>query len=251
MPKNVKTLKTITLLKNNVVISYIPSKSNSFEYRVKVLGKAGKNGKNGKGKHKNWLNIAYLEEPYRSAVDWDTVESWKFSSENEESLPPGENVDTKHSENEPESGKNTLLGEDTIALFVTDEFNCTKKAEIINWLKNNVFEEIQYTGQQLVGTRWVLSNKNDVKKARLVAKGFQDKTSETDPTLRDSPTCSKESLKSGICIMISNGWELGCLDVKAAFLQCLPISREIFIDPPKEFRKDLVVWGDYSNTYTD
>ena len=50
----------------------------------------------------------------------------------------------------------------------------------------------------------------------------------------DSPTCSKESFKLLIAIIAAKSWTLHSLDVKSAFLQGIPINRDVFIKPPRE-----------------
>ena len=219
-----------SLPKKNDKVTFSTSSSEDITHKVKILGYAGKIGKNGKGKHRNWLNVEYLDGEaagQRGCVNWETVNSWK---------PDGEN-DVECSE---ESESRELQNES--ALLVIDDFKEAKNAEIDNWLHNNVFLSVEAKGQSLVGTRWVLTEKNGKKKARLVAKGFQDSTVDTDPCLCDSPTCSKESLRVAFCIILSNSWSLGTLDVKSAFLQGLPMSREVFLLPPPEYRVKNQVW---------
>ena len=50
---------------------------------------------------------------------------------------------------------------------------------------------------------------------------------------KDSPTCCKDTLRLILTIFSSHNWVLHSLDVKAAFLQGLPIERELFLKPPK------------------
>ena len=59
------------------------------------------------------------------------------------------------------------------------------------------FEEIKDEGQETIGSRWIITEKQKhdgqkhAYKARLVAKGFQ----EIDQPQSDSPTAAKESFK--------------------------------------------------------
>ena len=68
-------------------------------------------------------------------------------------------------------------------------------------------------------------------KARLVARGFEESS---ENLKKDSPTCSKESLRMLLAIISSNNWKLHSLDVKSAFLQGSLLERDVFIKPPKE-----------------
>ena len=69
-------------------------------------------------------------------------------------------------------------------------------------------------------------------KARLVARGFEE--AEINEIRKDSPTCGKDSLRLCLTLLVSMGWQINSLDIKAAFLQGSHIEREVFIIPPKE-----------------
>jgi hypothetical protein len=68
-------------------------------------------------------------------------------------------------------------------------------------------------------------------KARLVARGFEENTQQLRS---DCPTCSKESLRMVLGILASKSWSLQAIDIKSAFLQGYPISRELYLKPPPE-----------------
>ena len=105
------------------------------------------------------------------------------------------------------------------------------KQEELQKLKNfNVFNEIQYTGQECISTRWVLTKKGKEYRARLVAKGFQ----EQEEIRTDSPTVGKSITRIAFAIATSNHWNLESTDVKSAFLQSDTIQRDVFLIPPKE-----------------
>ena len=66
--------------------------------------------------------------------------------------------------------------------------------------------------------------------ASLVAHGFQ----KTQEYQKDSPTCSRESIRLVLALIASKSWMLQPLDIKTAFLQGESIDRTIFIyTPPK------------------
>ena len=65
-----------------------------------------------------------------------------------------------------------------------------------------------------------------VSKSRVVAKGFEDAEKHFVPT--DCPTCSRETLRLLIALTVQNHWEL------SAFLQGKPITRDVYVIPPKE-----------------
>ena len=127
-------------------------------------------------------------------------------------------------------------------VFIT---NCSKLVdakheELKKWKDLEVFKEVEDEGQYpRVTTKWVCTEKEKggktVTKARLVARGFE----ENDAQIRtDSPTCTKQSLRTLLCILASNNWSLHTLDVRSAYLQGSPISRELFLIPPKIAQTD-------------
>ena len=109
-------------------------------------------------------------------------------------------------------------------------------AEMENWKRNEVYEEVDNCGQPTVSVRWVITEKckngKTVVKARLVARGFEEELEDL-PT--DSPTCAKDTLRVALTAISANKWTCHSLDVKAAFLQGDPINRDVFIKPPKPF----------------
>ena len=121
------------------------------------------------------------------------------------------------------------------------KFKEAKEEEVKRWRDNDVFLEIKDEGQPRITTRWVCTEKNKGNKtqlkARLVARGFEEDTSQLRS---DSPTCSKESLRLLISIVSSKRWELKSMDIKGAYLQGLPISRELYLQPPTGFSEGKV-----------
>ena len=123
-----------------------------------------------------------------------------------------------------------------VILFNSDSVMSAKESELKNWEENEVYEEVENVGQTAISMRWVITEKlkngEAVTKARLVARGFE----EHSLFLRkDSPTCSRETVRLVLAIAVSKGWLPHSLDVKAAFLQGDPIERDVFLRPPREF----------------
>ena len=50
----------------------------------------------------------------------------------------------------------------------------------------------------------------------------------------DSPTCSKEGLRTGLVIMVSTHWMCKSMDIKTAFLEGKELDQLVYLDPPKE-----------------
>ena len=84
----------------------------------------------------------------------------------------------------------------------------------------------------------MFTSKDGNAKARLVARGCED--NETN-VRTDSPTCSKETIRIALSIAASEKWKCNSLDVKAAFLQGNPLTRDIYVKPPKE-AKTQNIW---------
>ena len=96
-----------------------------------------------------------------------------------------------------------------------------KDRELENLAKYEVFEEIEDTGQETVGSRWVITKKERADgqktdyKGRLVAKGYQEKSAPQ----ADSPTMRRESLKLFFSIAANEGFKLRSVDIRVVFLQ--------------------------------
>ena len=114
-------------------------------------------------------------------------------------------------------------------------FDDAKQQEIQKWRDLGAFVEVDDVGQNSISSRFVCTERLKAGKmnlkARLVARGFEENVNELRT---DSPTCQKESLRCFLAILSSKGWKLSTLDIKSAFLQGMPISREVFMKPPKE-----------------
>ena len=97
-------------------------------------------------------------------------------------------------------------------------FNRCKEAkenELINFDKYQVYEEVEENDKEVLGTRFVLTEKPDgTIKARFVVKGFQEEIIQSD-----SPTASRETLKVFCTITANEKWDVVASDVRAAFLQ--------------------------------
>ena len=85
-----------------------------------------------------------------------------------------------------------------------------------------------------------LSTKLITPKARLVARGFEEDQLNDIP--KDSPTCSTESLRVIISVIVQRKWKINTMDIKTAFLQGSEMNREIFIKPPKEAHIKGTLW---------
>ena len=132
-------------------------------------------------------------------------------------------------------------------LYITENddenaaFAIAKAEELQKWAQMKVFEAVPNTGQSTISCRWVLTKKvkqgNITYKARLVARGFEEDTL----TLKtDSPTCCKDTLRLVFSLLSAKRWPLHSIDIKSAFLQGLPLQREVYLKPPKHAKtKDI------------
>ena len=176
------------------------------------------------GKYSSWRNIQY-EDGHVSALDWDkSVQDWV-----------------------PIQEEDTQEGTDLIAELepheilmaceqpVNHELMDAKKEELDRWKTFCVYEEVPINGQKAVSVRWVITEKENSEgqrktKARLVARGFEEK----GDIQSDSPTVSKEVLRSFLAILSSRQWNVNSIDIKAAFLQSDHFDRDVFLVPPRE-----------------
>ena len=113
-----------------------------------------------------------------------------------------------------------------------------KEKELMNFQEYNVYDEVEDKGQQVLGTRFVLTKKEDGSiKARFVIKGFQEEIK-----LSDSPTASRDTVKVFFTITANQKWILEGSDVKSAFLQSDEINRDVYIEPPSNRVKKGIIW---------
>merc|ERR1712240_565638 len=94
-----------------------------------------------------------------------------------------------------------------------------KEKEIQNLETYEKFEEVDDIGQETIGSRWIVSEKEkhdgqkQNHKARLVAKGFQER----DQPQSDSPTAAKESFKLLVALAANQNFRVLSMDIRAAF----------------------------------
>ena len=173
---------------------------------VKILSRAGK----ASGKYKDCYNYQNEQNGEKSWLDF------------------GKDVSDIREVQDDEEVMITMCNEKTME---------AKRKEIDNWKANEVFEEVEWEGQDMISTRWVVTEKHTkgktIVKARLVARGFEEELEENVAT--ESPTCSKEALRLAITIMLMKKWTCHTIDIKTAFLQGQRINREVFLQPPPEF----------------
>ena len=147
-------------------VQYLSNKDDKWK-TVDVISHDGK----ATGKYRNFLNIKDKETDQIKCIDWkEEVKEW-IPANTEQVLMTG-----------------TKLQDLSVAE--------AKLKELQKWKNYEVYEEIPYEGQRIISCRWVCTEKptdnGTVIKARLVARGFEE---ESYVLRKDSPTCSKESLR--------------------------------------------------------
>ena len=119
-----------------------------------------------------------------------------------------------------------------------------KQKEIENLKTYETFEEVDDEGQETIGSRWIVTEKEKHDgqkqnyKARLVAKGFQER----DQPQSDSPTAAKESFKLLVALAANQNFKVVSMDIRAAFLQAKKLDREVFVRPPDDIKKEGKIW---------
>ena len=58
----------------------------------------------------------------------------------------------------------------------------------------------------------------------------------------DSPTMLRESMKLFFSVAANENFNLRSIDIRAAFLQAKDLEREIFLLPPKDVKKEGLIW---------
>lgn len=114
--------------------------------------------------------------------------------------------------------------------------------EITNFARYKAYEEVIDLGQPRMSSGWVTTEKRfgDVIgcKARLVVHGNQEGFRDSV----DSPTVSKQTLRTLFTLSAQMGWEIVMADITSAFLQSDTLDREVYVQPPKTHAKPGVIW---------
>ena len=119
-----------------------------------------------------------------------------------------------------------------------------KEKELDNLMKYGVYEEVEDEGQERITSRWVITRKEKADgqkteyKGRLVARGFQEQLAPQS----DSPTMLRESMKLFFAVAANEKFKLRSMDIRAAFLQAKELDRDVFMVPPKDVKKESVLW---------
>ena len=132
------------------------------------------------GVNKNSVNVIIDGDQKPSSINLDQVTEW-------EEIESEENV---------------------VYLSTTAEFDQdvvdAKEKELQKLKGNNVFEEVKFSGQSVISSKWVITEKfkeqKRVLKARLVARGFEEDSSKLRT---DSPTCSRQNFRLVLIIAAS------------------------------------------------
>ena len=83
-------------------------------------------------------------------------------------------------------------------------------------------------------------------KRRIVARGYQ----EGKKLQSDLPTLLRESLKMYFALAANEGFRLRSIKIRAAFLQAKGLDREVYMEPPKDVKKEEKS-GSSRNQYID
>ena len=207
--KTKQTAKNQTFPKKGETISI---KQSSEWKSAKVISRAGK----ANGKFKSWFNLESSEDQSPMAIDLDKCE-WK-------QIPDA-----------PEEVNIVIIPKNQQQ---TPDCERAKLEEIEKLKQFNTFSVVKDEGQFRISTTWVLWEKNGGVRARLVARGYEESFKERT----DSPTVSKNVLRTFLAIAPNTNWNVKTTDIKSAFLQGKTISREIHVSPPKETELKGKLW---------
>jgi hypothetical protein len=126
-----------------------------------------------------------------------------------------------------------------------DRFTEAKRAELKQLEDRRTFEWVDRSmlppGTNILRTRWVLVKKNPpnsapIYKARLVVLGHLDP--EKDKVVSESPTVRAVSIRLLCALAVGKRWTLFTRDVTGAFLQSADIKRTIYVELPRDARRD-------------
>ena len=224
--ENDTTQKKITL-KKGMHVRYKTKDDGNNWYSAKLISRSGK----ATGKYKNEWNVEN-DEDGKHVVDFDHVDRLEEAETTVEELE--ENGSAEVATNEE------IHISEIYHVESSQEVSKAKNKELTEWLKHQVYEEVEDTGQKCISVRWVITpkliNGQYGTKARLCARGFEE-----DVVFRtDSPTCMRESVKVVLCIITTLEWNIRSIDFKTAFLQGKSIDREVYLRPPVECNTEKI-----------
>ena len=180
---------------------------------------------------------------YKSPKELWNIKSW-IDAEKCDGLKVIEyNSDNSKNQNEENYTENVYKIE--VYENNTNFFANAKQKELKSWEDKNVYNLHKNENQKYISLRWVLTSKESpegyIPKARLVACGFEEDCLQNID--KESPTCSKESLRTLFTVAAQNDWCLKSTDIKTAFLQRNLLNRDVFIQPPpKAKRPQNCIW---------
>ena len=164
---------------------------------------------------------AYRSEPH--SVNLDSVEEW-------EPVLSDANITEVNAVQIPKR------------LQYSNECMEAKNRELKLLEEYSVYSVLPDEGQYRISTTWVVSEKTVegklTVKARLVCRGFE----EEEEVIKDSPTCSKDAIRSFLFMAASYDWPIESTDVKSAFLQGEELDREVLVEPPPEANHQGKLW---------
>ena len=216
------------------MVQYRTSPDSDWE-KVEVISRGGKV----RGQHWHFLNVKPVDgsnDDVKHVSFRDEIHEWKCCEDHSS---------TSHDAFADESSQ-TDSG--TTSVFygshtANSRFFQAKLDELAKWKSMGTYREVAFNNQCLISTTWVctekLKNGALVCKARLVARGFEEDSTHLQ---KESPTCTKDSLRTVLSVIVSNGWVVKSMDIKSAFLQGMKLSRAVFIKPPPEAKAKGVVW---------
>ena len=185
------------------------------------------------GGYKHWVNVRNNGAEKGVCINWEHVTDWsEVSTDDADVEVETDEASTTEEEVEEVEVVEVLLSNVDESLTEVIE---AKKKELNNLERNKVFQVVPYDNQNMVSSKWVLTEKvkegNKFIKARLVARGFQEDSSDL---IKDSPTCSRESQRLVYLTSVIQSWQLQTIDITSAFLQGFPLEREVFLQPPED-----------------
>ena len=117
-----------------------------------------------------------------------------------------------------------------------------------NWKDMKAIEVVPIETLQknanIIGSHVRYVRKMDGKvKARICPWGNHD--SEKDYLRSDAPSMLMEVFRITISIRVEKSWDIGSMDIRAAFLQANGFNRSIYVRPPREEEQPKILWKLY------
>ena len=117
-----------------------------------------------------------------------------------------------------------------------------KENEIRNLETYKTFEEVQDVGQESIGSRWIVTRKQQHDGQWKLYKARSKRISGEGATTVRMPHSCQRKLQDAHGFSSKQYFKLVSMDIRAGFLQAKMLDQEVFMKPPEDQKKPGIFW---------